>query len=113
MGVTDNEHLTEIINVFLGLFLPLAISFFKGNQWGKRARFMTAVVLSLIVGSLTSLSTHAFVYHTAMSADEWLMNLLIIFSASISSYKLYWEDRPIERKAEKTGPFSTSSTSTV
>lgn len=85
-------------------FLPLLISFLKGQSWSAQAKKALAMIVSIIAAVLTTAATEGWSF---VPFSEFWPRLVISFgtvqSLTQTTYKGFWEDTAVEAKLESVG----------
>lgn len=85
-------------------FLPLLISFVKGQSWSTEAKKRLAMGVSIVAAVITTAATEAWQFG---SFQEFWPRLVVSFgtvqSLAQTTYTGWWKDTAIETKLESVG----------
>lgn len=95
----------EIVSFVLGFGVPLAVSYFKATHWTDRQAMILSLVICAVAGAFSSIGTHALIYHTDMTVNEWLTNATVVFTAATAFYKIHFQTTQTNAVLEAKGPF--------
>lgn len=86
-------------------FLPLLISFLKGQSWSTQAKKNLAMGVAIVTAIVTTAATEGWQFG---AIEEFLPRLIVSFgtiqSLAQTTYKGFWEDTTVETKLEAIGP---------
>lgn len=88
-----------IVVFVVAVLVVLGTSLIKNVEMSDKTKNGIAVVLSVIAGIATDLSTRAFDFSTYQGLDI-LGTVLIIYGASQLIYKFIMEDTPVDEKLQ-------------
>jgi putative effector of murein hydrolase LrgA (UPF0299 family) len=100
----------ELISFVVAFFVPIGVSYIKGNRWTPQAKHALSILISVVVAAATSFVSHAFVINDVMTLNDWAGNALIVFSTAIAFYELHFKYTPTNQRLERKGPFSDTTT---
>lgn len=105
----ESSYFGPLLSLIVGQFVPALISLVKDREWSDRQKMILTIVVSAIVGALTALAENAVQVNTTMTADDWLKNMLAVFSSATAAYKLYFQNTDANKTLERIGPFADES----
>ena len=82
----------EVWAGIVGVFMPFLVSWLKNRDWSKEGKFFFTLVISVVLGALTSFLANQLVF----SWDKTATNFLIVFTAGQAVYKLWFEASTVE-----------------
>lgn len=90
MELTNSEAWAVIV----GAVLPFVISFLKNCEWDTRIKFLLSLVCCAIAGA----GTAYFAGQLALTKERVLIDIALVFLASQSVYKLWFEGTGINKR---------------
>lgn len=73
----------------VGFFLPGLVSIINRAEWKPWLKAVIALLVSVVVGSVTALLSHGF------TGATWLQAIGVVFAASQAAYHLWWKNSDI------------------
>lgn len=85
-------------------FLPLVISFLKGQSWSPQAKKNLAMGISIVTAVITTAATEGWQFGVW---NEFLPRLVVSFGTvqalAQTTYSGFWKDTAVETKLESVG----------
>jgi cytochrome c biogenesis factor len=102
----NSPYFGPLISLLAGQFVPVLVSFVKDKTWSNRQKMLLTMFVSVAVGAITALAENAVQVNATMTVDDWIKNVLAVFSSATAAYKLYFENTRANETLERIGPFA-------
>lgn len=90
--------MVSLVSVFLGFFVPLAVSYLKDVAWSKRVKFVFSMAVSLVAAAAS-----LFAQGELHSWADLLVQGAVVWGVAQLNYKTWFGDTELNLKLENSG----------
>jgi hypothetical protein len=84
----------ELSSAFVGLLVPLIVSFVNQSHWKSQVKGLVAIVISLVAAVVTSWAAGD------LHGKSLATSFLIVLGATLSTYRIFWKPTGIADSVE-------------
>lgn len=87
---------TDMWNVVIGFFMPLAVAFINQCRWPAVVKGLCSFAVCLIAAFIT-----VYIRDGGFALDAWVRTALVVFLTAIATYRLWWNPSQIAPRIEE------------